>query len=182
MKSGEKMPPRAIVDETAICQLYGAGGKSIGEIATEFRTSTVRVSEILARNQIQLRPNGIHASALNQGFYYLASPYSGTEDEMESRYASAVQACGWLLAKHLFTYSPIVSCHPIAKTYGLPREFEFWQQFNNVMIRKSAGLVVLQIPGWEKSRGIADELVQARRSDRRLRYMFPTSEGGFELR
>lgn len=97
-------------------------------------------------------------------FKYLASPYSSPDLEvMEDRYQEAMYCTHWLLRTKVWVYSPIVHCHEMAKKHDLPRDYLFWQHYNNAMISGSDGIIVLAIPGWQESRGVTDELKIARR-------------------
>ena len=97
-------------------------------------------------------------------YHYLASPYTHTDPEvMERRYGAALHALHFLLSRKLWTYSPIVHCHELAKTYALPRTHDFWQTYNHAMLDSSKGLLILVIEGWNESRGIEDEIHTARK-------------------
>lgn len=91
----------------------------------------------------------------SNGYWYLAGPY--TNSPME-RYEQHLEASAILIKNGYVIYSPIVHCHPMALKYQLPGNFEFWQRFNHVMITWSNGVLLLKLPGWEKSGGVRDEL------------------------
>jgi hypothetical protein len=93
------------------------------------------------------------------GYYYLASPYSHPlAVERESRWIEAIRAQAWLFRQKINSYSPIVHWHPVATRYNLPTDAGTFKSANDVMILKSQGLLVLMIPGWEKSIGVQDEI------------------------
>jgi hypothetical protein len=97
-------------------------------------------------------------------YHYLASPYTHPEHEvMERRYDAALHALNFLLRRKLWTYSPIVHCHALSKSYDLPRTHDFWQAYNHAMLDTAKGLIILAIEGWNESRGIEDELTTARK-------------------
>ena len=88
---------------------------------------------------------------------YVLSPYTHMEwDVMTARY-NAVQ-------RHIFErmekqsinvyYSPIVYFHPLADVYDLPKDADYWEQINTIMLRRSTSAEVLMIPGYEESYGI----------------------------
>jgi hypothetical protein len=80
---------------------------------------------------------------------YLASPYSAASEElMEERYASALDAVAQLLRQRRWVYSPIVHCHELARRCGLPRDFAFWRDYNFAMLDRADAFCVLQLPGW----------------------------------
>ena len=89
---------------------------------------------------------------------YLASPYSHPDPLiMRTRYLLAEQVTAGLLAKSLWTYSPIVHCHELAARHSLPTDFAYWQEYNIDMLRRCDRFYALSIPGWRKSKGVAGE-------------------------
>lgn len=97
-------------------------------------------------------------------FYYLASPYSSPDPEvMNKRYLQVMRHLSWRLSKRLWTYSPIVHCHEMSKAFGLPKDAIFWQDYNEIMIIASRGIVVLELEGWRESKGISMEIAFAHR-------------------
>lgn len=105
-------------------------------------------------------------------YLYLASPYTHPDEFVrEERYLEALDALHWLLSNRQWAYSPIVHCHELAKRQDLPKDFEFWGEFNHLMIRNSRGIVVLQSDGWEESRGVANETLYAKERGLAMFYM-----------
>lgn len=95
---------------------------------------------------------------------YLASPYTHADPwVMEERYLRAARVLSQLLATGLWTYSPIVHCHELAKIASLPKDAKFWQAYDFAMIRVCSKLMILRIDGWEQSRGVAAEKAEAER-------------------
>jgi hypothetical protein len=95
---------------------------------------------------------------------YLASPYTHADPWiMEERYLRAARVLAGLLAQGLWTYSPIVHCHELAKIVALPKDAKFWEAYDFAMIAKSDRLLILRIDGWETSRGVAAEKAEAER-------------------
>jgi len=95
-------------------------------------------------------------------YYYLASPYTHADEQvMQQRFEAAERCLHWLLQKQIWTYSPIVHCHALAKRYGLPKDHLFWKTYDRAMIVPSRGILVLMIDGWKTSSGVTDEIVYA---------------------
>lgn len=92
---------------------------------------------------------------------YIASPYSGTEEEMESRYRAVADYTARMINVGLVVYSPIVHFHHLSKEYSLPTDFNFWQNINMGMMNKSNQLFVLCIEGWKESKGVTAEIQHA---------------------
>jgi len=90
---------------------------------------------------------------------YLASPYTHEDSKvMESRFVDTQRACAVLLSFKIPVFSPTVYAHPMAVDYELPRDFNFWGEFNKSVLEGATDLIILQLPGWEKSIGIKGEM------------------------
>jgi len=89
---------------------------------------------------------------------YLACPYSHRDAAVrEKRFQLANEAAAIMLAHGLVVFSPISHTHPIATQCGLGLGWETWERFDTAFIAVSKEVVVLTIPGWGDSRGIAAE-------------------------
>src|SRR5262245_1635750 len=108
-------------------------------------------------------------------FVYLASPYSHVAKHvMRERYIAAQAATAWLLARRIWTYSPIVHCHALAERYSLPTGADFWGEFSRAMLERSDELYILMLAGWRDSAGVRDEAGYANRLDLPIKFMLPT--------
>lgn len=95
-------------------------------------------------------------------YSYLASPYTHPDPFVrEARYLQAMIELTRRLKAGEHVYSPIVHCHELAKIADLPRDAKFWEAYNHTMLNRSSRLVVLCLPGWKESKGVADEISQA---------------------
>ena len=93
---------------------------------------------------------------------YLASPYSHPDAAVrEDRFRAVCEHAAALLRDGHLVYSPIAHSHPLA-ALGLPGDWAFWADHNRAMLERSSSLVVLQLPGWERSVGVAAEVEIAR--------------------
>ena len=98
------------------------------------------------------------------GYIYLASPYTHPEPYiMEIRYVYTAKVLADKLRRKEWTYSPIVHCHELAKTYGLPKDSEFWREYDFAMLAGASCLHVLRLEGYEDSVGIKAEVAEAQR-------------------
>lgn len=101
---------------------------------------------------------------------YLATPYSHEDPLVRlARYEIAVEATSTLFRKGFFVYSPIVHGHPIT-VKGFGHQFTDWAQWNELMIWRSDQMVVVQMLGWETSKGIAAEVKIAERLGKPVYY------------
>lgn len=105
-------------------------------------------------------------------FIYLASPYTSPDpDLVESRFLAAERYVANYLSTDVWVYSPIVHCHELAKRHSLPKDFDFWIQYNFAMLEKAGALFVLQLPGWETSKGVSAEIEFARKRHIPIQYV-----------
>lgn len=110
---------------------------------------------------------------------YVASPYShikgidtnaSPELTREQRYVLTMQAMAIWSKQGEFVYSPIVHCHEVAKLFGLPTNFEFWDTYNKDFIRASTEVWVLCLPNWQESRGVTAEVQFSASIQKKVRY------------
>lgn len=96
-------------------------------------------------------------------FIYIASPYSSPFPEVrQERYEAVRDYTADLLINRLWCYSPIVHCHELALSRGLPTDAQFWNEYNYAMISKAEGLFVFMLEGWQKSKGVLAEAEMAK--------------------
>ena len=87
-------------------------------------------------------------------FIYVASPYTGAEQE---RYEAVMKFVAHHTKEGQILYSPIVHFHPMACQYDLPRDFPFWKKHIMVMLGEADNLWVLCLNGWQESKGVTYE-------------------------
>ncbi len=103
---------------------------------------------------------------------YLASPYSNTDrKEEDKRFYEVLQATGILLEKGMVVFSPILYCHPVATNFKMGRDYTFWSFLNTEFIKLSRAFLVLQLEGWDRSRGVSSETVYASTFGLPVRYV-----------
>ena len=110
------------------------------------------------------------------GLTYLASPYSHPDpDVREVRYIAACRAAGKLMLEGVPTFSPIAHTHPIEANgmNGVKPPHDFWMKQDIAILRKCERLVVLCIDGWDRSRGVTEEIHIAQRLGIPVEYMHP---------
>lgn len=86
---------------------------------------------------------------------YLAGPYSGDE---VYRFHLHEKCCAKLMKRGLNVYSPIVHCHQISLSYGLPSDTAWWKQSNEAFLSRCTYLYVMKIKGWDTSKGTKHEI------------------------
>jgi len=107
-------------------------------------------------------------------YSYLASPYSHADLAiMDERHDAAMCCVHWHLKNHIWVYSPIVHCHELARRYYLPRDYDFWETYNKVMLFNSNRLIILTLPGWDDSKGVKGEVDFANKIGRPITFIHP---------
>jgi nucleoside 2-deoxyribosyltransferase len=107
----------------------------------------------------------------NRKLIYLASPYSHPNPaERKRRYDLACIAAAQLMngaqihGEPLAVFCPIAHSHEIGKL--LPEEkatdHQFWMEQDLPVLERCDVLLVLQIDGWDQSRGVKEEIFFAR--------------------
>jgi hypothetical protein len=90
---------------------------------------------------------------------YLAVPYSDDDPSVrEWRFEQANLAASVMMRAGLHVFSPISHTHPIAKAGTLPLGWDFWEGYDRAILQTCAAMVVLKLPGWERSAGVAGEI------------------------
>jgi hypothetical protein len=96
---------------------------------------------------------------INDGFYYMASPYSNAIPHIEVwRYDQNVEVLSKLTKMGYIVVSPIVHSHPMAHRHEMPKDFEYWQRVDRVLMSKASGLIVLMLEDWKNSKGVMAEI------------------------
>ncbi len=105
---------------------------------------------------------------------YVASPYSHPDAAVRTaRYDAARRHAAQLVRDGRLAYSPIVHSHPLAEL-GLPGDWSYWAEHNRRMLAACDAVVVLALPGWQESRGVAAEVAIASELGLPVRFEAPT--------
>lgn len=110
---------------------------------------------------------------------YMASPYSDPDPAVRSaRFDAACKYAAEAMREGQLVYSPIAHSHALAER-GLPGDWAFWAEHSRSMLQRCDALVVLTLPGWQESRGVAAEIGIARALGIPVRYE-PVGEPALE--
>ena len=90
---------------------------------------------------------------------YLATPYTKYGPGLPRACKDAANVAGRLLQKGVMSYSPIVHGHMLATCTGMSTDYHVWIPHNEEMMRRCDALIVVHLPGWDRSVGIADEIM-----------------------
>lgn len=95
--------------------------------------------------------------------WYIASPYSHPDPEVRlARYWAAVKKAAEMMKAGHRVFSPIAHTHEIGLVLGDAVNHAFWMDQDKAILRHCDKLVVLMLPGWSESKGVAEEVEFAR--------------------
>jgi len=93
---------------------------------------------------------------------FLSCPYSDPSEAVRrARYDEAVKAAADLMRRGHFVLCPVIMNHPVeaellAQELSCPSGY--WKLLEALLANVSSELVLLQLPGWQESRGVAREI------------------------
>ena len=99
------------------------------------------------------------------GYVYLASPYSGTVEQREQRFVAVCKVAADRMKDGDVIFSPIAHGHAIEQHMGGIQSHQFWMDQCFAMLRSADMLVVLCLPGWRDSKGVALEIEFAKNNN-----------------
>lgn len=102
---------------------------------------------------------------------YLASPYSHPDPVVrQERFEAVCRAAAELIRRGYLVFSPIAHSHSIAK-HGLPLDWGYWERHDRRLLAACDELWVLQLAGWQQSRGVQAEMTIARAAGKPIRFI-----------
>jgi hypothetical protein len=131
---------------------------------------TIVTTEVVADSR-----HGVSAISNQHKIVYLACPYTHQDYAVrEERFRLATKTAAELIRKGHIVYSPITMTHPIdvvmagdTNTLGS----DYWVQFDEAFMSVCAEMIVLQIEGWNQSRGIRREIDYFRSRGKPVRFL-----------
>lgn len=104
---------------------------------------------------------------------YLSSPYTHNDPAiMHKRYEAVCAVACTLMQSGYFVFSPIAHCHGPAQ-YGLPKDFNYWQEYNRLMIDRCDRVMVVELAGWSYSEGVMAEIDYAHNAGKSVTFFSP---------
>jgi hypothetical protein len=95
-----------------------------------------------------------------KGLGYLATPYTKYQPSPSAAYTSAAKLAGLLMRCGHTVFSPIVHGHPIAEIGKIdPLDYKLWRTLNRLIVPGCDYLIIGQLAGWDKSTGLAEEII-----------------------
>ena len=106
-----------------------------------------------------------------QGYFYLASPYSKWEDREEACEAVS-KVWAELHNEGICCISPIAGSHQATK-FGAAGRWEDWKRLDTALIVNPMclGIIVVKFDGWKESVGVTEEIAIARNNQKPVFYM-----------
>ena len=93
---------------------------------------------------------------------YLAAPYTDPDYAVRGdRVELASIAAAELMKEGVCVYSPLSHGHTVSQHLATPGSHEFWMRQCLPILSKCAKLYVLPLAGWQKSRGVQEEILHA---------------------
>lgn len=104
---------------------------------------------------------------------FLASPYSHENARVRLfRYQCALEFTTKYIAAGQQMFSPIVYGHTIHMADPtINFDAKTWENINNTVFQSCRELYVLQLPDWEQSKGVHNEIILAHKYDMKISYM-----------
>lgn len=92
---------------------------------------------------------------------YLAAPYTHPDPKVrQARFEQVTNFAAELMNRGALVFSPITHSHPLADK--CPDDPQFWERWYMTFLKHWANhLYVLQLSGWDKSKGVAKEIAYA---------------------
>lgn len=92
---------------------------------------------------------------------YLSCPYFHPDPKIKKeRHAIANRVTFNLMRQQVLVYSPLTHNIPIDQL-GIHGDWTTWKNFDHEMLSRCDRLIVLMLPGWDESKGVAAEIAQA---------------------
>jgi hypothetical protein len=102
---------------------------------------------------------------LGAQLYYLASPFTNEDPRIqESNRIWVCRKADELIEQGIYCVSPIAHNLAVIKESGAPHKtgWDKWREHDLTILRKCDRVIVLKLPGWEKSVGVSEEVKTAR--------------------
>lgn len=107
-------------------------------------------------------------------YFYLATTYTRHPDGHHQAFVDACRVAADLMNRGINVFCPISHSHPIANHGNLDAaDHEFWMRMDRPFMDGACGIIVCRMPGWEQSRGIAEEIAVFKAAGKPVWYCDP---------
>jgi hypothetical protein len=90
-------------------------------------------------------------------YFYMATPYRKYPGGLDAAALRAEELAAELIDRGVNVYSPIVHSHALARHTRLSPMDDRWLDIDMAFMRPAQGLIIVKMPNWEISSGIAGE-------------------------
>ena len=106
---------------------------------------------------------------------YLACPYSNAHPKVRAARVAIANRVMYqlMLARNEVVFSPLSHYHEMSIECDVPGSWGFWERYDMAFLAICSILYVLKLPGWEKSKGVIEELKFAEANRIPVRYLNP---------
>ena len=103
---------------------------------------------------------------------YVASPYNHPDEDVRwIKYRKVSRYTANLIANGTVAMSPIAYGHPLLDFAEMPYDWPFWSNFCLTFLEVCSEMHVLKMEGWDKSRGVAEEIAFAKAIGISIKYI-----------
>ena len=103
---------------------------------------------------------------------YIASPYSHSDsDVIEENFKKVSKLAAKLCSEGQVAISPITYGHTLVGFKPMPIDWPFWENFCLSILNTCDEMIIYKMEGWDRSRGVAEEVEFARRKGIQITYM-----------
>lgn len=101
----------------------------------------------------------------------MATPYSKYKEGVEAAFRHSAKAAGHLFNNGVVIFAPICHSHPIAAINNIGGTIETWAILDEPFLNNAIGIIVIKMPGWDESTGIAWEIEYMKSLNKPVLYM-----------
>jgi hypothetical protein len=107
-----------------------------------------------------------------ESYWYVATPYSKHPEGQGVAYVQACQAAAYLIRHKVPIFCPIAHSHGIAVYGNLSLlDHNIWLPADKPMMDQAGGLLIVKIPTWDISFGIAEEKKEFEWANKPIEYL-----------
>lgn len=106
------------------------------------------------------------------GFSYIGQPFTMYAHGHAAAAYDGATAAATLMKRGFRVFSPIVHSYRIAQVgYLSQTDQDFWEYQDKPFVDAASSLIVLMLPGWEQSKGLAHEIDQFEKARKPIVYV-----------
>jgi hypothetical protein len=103
---------------------------------------------------------------------FISSPYSHLDPNViEKNFQDVTELVAFLTSQGITAISPITYGHTLLNYMNSDNDWDTWKDFCLTFLSKSTELWVYKMPGWNRSRGVAEEIEYAVKNNLHIKYI-----------